>query len=80
MTFISCNTMREGVIVSLAFLLVGGGLVFLAASILPQVVYLPLIANVLGIICILFAPFILISTFIVTVLPGSKKRMDKCDH
>lgn len=72
--------MREGVIVSLAFLFVGGGLVFLAASVLPKVFYLPLIANVLGIICILFAPFILISTFIVTVLPGSKEKMDKCDH
>lgn len=80
MKLISCNTMREGVLVSLTFLFVGGGLIFLASSILPQVLYLPLIANVLGIICILFAPFILISTFIVTVLPGSKKKLEKCDH
>ena len=80
MKLISCTTMREGVIVSMVFLLMGGGLVFLAASILPKVAYLPLIANVIGIICILFAPFILISTFIVTVLPKSKEKMDKCDH
>lgn len=80
MKLISCTTMREGVIVSMVFLLMGGGLVFLAATVLPQVAYLPLIANVIGIFCILFAPFILISTFIVTVLPKSKEKMDKCDH
>ncbi len=80
MKLISCTTMREGVIVSMAFLLIGAGLIFLASSIMPDVLHLPLIANVLGIICILFAPFILISTFLVTVLPGSKKKMDKCDH
>ena len=80
MRLISCDTMREGVIVSLAFLLIGSGLVFVAANIMPQVAYLPLIANVLGIICILFAPFILISTFIVTVMPSSKKKMGDCEH
>ena len=79
MKLISCDTMREGVLVSLAFLLVGSGLVILAAYVMPKVAYLPLITNVLGIVCILFAPFILISTFIVTVLPGSKKKMDDCE-
>ena len=79
MKLISCDTMREGVLVSLAFLLVGSGLVILAAYVMPKVAYLPLITNVLGIVCILFAPFILISTFIVTVLPGSKEKMDDCE-
>jgi hypothetical protein len=72
--------MREGVIVSMAFLFVGAGLIFLASSVMPSVLYLPLIANVLGIICVLFAPFILITTFIVTVLPGSKEKLNDCDH
>jgi hypothetical protein len=72
--------MREGIIVALVCLLVGGALIFLASRVLPQVAYLPLIANVLGAISILLAPVILISTFIVTVLPGSKDKLDKCDH
>ena len=80
MKLISCTTMREGVIVSMAFLLIGAGLVLLASTILPQAFYLPMTANILGIICILFAPFILISTFIVTVLPRSKEKMNECDH
>ena len=80
MRLVSCKTMREGVIVSIAFLLIGAGLIFLASSIMPKVLHLPLVANVLGIICVLFAPFILISTFIVTVLPGSKEKLDECDR
>lgn len=80
MKLISCDTMREGVIVSLVFLIIGTGLIFAAAKVMPDVIYLPLVTNVLGIICILFSPFILISTFIVTVWPGSKKRMGDCEH
>lgn len=80
MQLISCTTMREGVIVSMAFLIIGAGLIFLASSVMPSVLYLPLIANVLGIVCVLFAPFILITTFIVTVLPGSKEKLNDCDH
>lgn len=80
MKLISCNTMREGVIVALSFLFIGGGLVFLAASVLPDTYYLKLIADVLGIACILLAPVTIITTFIVTVWPGSRKKMDDCEH
>jgi len=80
MKLISCNTMRDGIIAALSFLTVGGGLVLLAQSILPNVFYLPQLTSLVGIACILFAPVILIGTFITTVLPGSKKKMDECDH
>jgi hypothetical protein len=80
MKLISCDTMRDGIIVAMSFLIIGGIMIFLAASVLPNVAYLPLISNVLGIICILMAPITLISTFIVTVWPGSKKKMDQCEH
>ncbi len=80
MKLISCDTMREGIIASLSFLVVGGGLVFLAQRVLPNVFYLPQITSLIGIACILFAPVILISTFITTVLPGSKKKLGDCDH
>ena len=80
MKLISCDTMRDGIIAALSFLIVGGGLVFLGKSILPTVFYLPQITMLLGIACVLFAPVILIGTFITTVLPGSKKKMDECDH
>lgn len=81
MKLLSCDTMREGVIVSGAFLVVGATLIFFASQLLPNVAYLPIIANVLGIITLLLAPLVLISTFIMTVVwPGSKKKLDSCDH
>jgi hypothetical protein len=78
MKVLSCDTMREGVIVSGAFLAVGAVLIFFAAHLLPDIAYLPLIATVLGIVTLLLSPLILISTFIVTVV--AKKKMDECDH
>ena len=72
--------MRDGVIVSIVFLVMGAVMILFASRILPQVAYLPLIANVLGIILLLIAPITLISTFIATVWPGSKKKLENCDH
>ncbi len=81
MQLLSCDTMREGVIVSGAFLVVGATLIFFAAHLLPNVAYLPLVANFFGIVSLLLAPLILISTFVATVMwPGSKKKLDQCDH
>jgi len=80
MKLIACETMRDGVVVAFAFLILGSILIFLAGSVLPEVAYLQLIAMLLGIICILIAPVTLISTFIMTVWPGSKKKMDECER
>mgnify|MGYP001430221182 CR=1 FL=1 len=81
MRFLSCETMREGVIVSASFLVTGVILLFLISSgIIPSAFYLPLIFNVLGIFCLLFAPLILIGTFITTVLPKSRKKLENCDR
>lgn len=80
MRLLTCQTMRDGVLVSGAFLLMGAVLIYAAARFLPAVFSLPLIANVLGIACLLLAPVILISTFLATVWPGSKKKLEQCDR
>lgn len=80
MRLLTCETMRDGVIVSVVFLLMGAVLIYAAANVLPPVASLPLIANVLGIICLLLAPLVLISTFLATVWPGSKKKLEQCDR
>jgi hypothetical protein len=80
MRLLTCQTMRDGVMVSGAFLLMGAVLIYAAARFLPAVASLPLIANVLGIVCLLLAPVILISTFLATVWPGSKKKLEQCDR
>jgi hypothetical protein len=80
MRLLTCETMRDGVIVSAVFLIMGAVLIYAAANFLPPVASLPLIANVLGIICLLLAPLVLISTFLATVWPGSKKKLEQCDR
>jgi hypothetical protein len=80
MRLLTCETMRDGVILSAAFLLIGAALIYAAANFLPAVAALPLIANVLGILCLLLAPLVLISTFLATVWPGSRKKLDRCEH
>jgi len=80
MRLLTCETMRDGIVVSTAFLLTGAVLIYAAGHFLPAVGALPLIANVLGVICLLLAPLILISTFLATVWPGSKKKLEQCDR
>ncbi len=81
MKLLSCDTMREGVIVAGAFLVTGAVLILFAKYLLPNIAYLPMIANIIGVISLLFAPLVLVSTFIATVMwPGSKKKLDECNH
>ena len=80
MRLLTCQTMRDGVMVSAAFLVMGGVLIYAAAKLLPAAFSLPLIANVLGIACLLLAPIVLISTFLATAWPGSKKKLEQCDR
>jgi hypothetical protein len=80
MRLLTCETMRDGVVVSAAFLVVGAVLIYAAGHLLPAVASLPLVANVLGVICLLLAPLVLISTFLATVWPGSKKKLEQCDR
>lgn len=81
MKLLSCDTMREGVIVSGAFLVTGAVLILFAIHVIPDVFYLPMIANLLGIFSLMLAPIVLIATFIFTVMwPSSKKKLDECNH
>lgn len=80
MRLLTCKTMRDGVLVSGAFLVVGAVLIYAAGRLLPAVAALPLIGNVLGVACLLLAPIVLISTFVATVWPGSKKKLEQCDR
>ena len=77
---LGCKTMREGVIVTIIFFIAGILFTLAGANLVPEVWYLNLIIVLVGFILLLFAPIILISTFLLSVLPKSKERMDKCKH
>ncbi len=77
---LGCNTMREGVVVTAIFLIVGIVLILAGVNVVPDFAYMKHIAMLVGFLLMLFAPVILISTFLISVLPGVKEKMDKCEH
>ena len=77
---LGCQTMREGVVASLIFFLAGVMLILVAMHVLPQIWNLQHIVMFFGFILLLLSPIILLSTFLISVLPKSKEKMDNCDH
>ena len=78
---LGCKTMREGVTVSGVFL-AGAIALFLAARyVVPQdVAQLQLVVLFFALILIVLAPVVLISTFLLSVIPGAREKLDKCEH
>lgn len=72
--------MREGVIVSTIFFFAGVLMIMTGLKVVPDIFYMQQIVMFAGLLLLLFAPLILITTFLLTVLPGAKEKMDKCEH
>lgn len=77
---LGCNTLREGVVVSFGLFLVAL-LLFLAAShLVPPDGLAPAVLLALAALAMLFAALVLLSTFLIAVLPGARERLGRCDH
>jgi hypothetical protein len=78
---LGCKTMREGVVVSATFL-IGAVALFLAArfAVPPDVFYLQQIVLFFALVLIVLAPIVLISTFLLSVIPGAAEKLEKCEH
>ena len=72
--------MREGVIATLIFFIAGILLILASVHIVPAVWHLQHIAMFVGFILLLLAPVILVSTFLLSVLPNAKEKLEKCEH
>jgi len=77
---LGCDTMREGVIVTIIFFIAGILIILAGANIVPAMWHLNHIVILAGFVLLLLAPVILVSTFLLSVLPKAKERMDKCEH
>ncbi len=77
---LGCQTMREGVIATIIFFISGVLIILVGVNIVPQMWHLNHIVIFTGFILLLLAPIILVSTFLLSVLPKAKERMEKCDH
>jgi hypothetical protein len=77
---LGCTTMRDGVVVSFVFF-AAALLLFLAAThVIPPIAYVQQIVLLLALVLIVLAPVVLISTFLISVLPGARERLGKCEH
>jgi len=77
---LGCQTMREGVIATIIFFIAGVLIILAGAGIVPAIWHLNHIVVFAGFLLLLLAPIILVSTFLLSVLPKAKERMDKCEH
>lgn len=77
---LGCQTMREGVIATIIFFIAGVLTILAGANIVPEIWHLKHIVVFVGFLLLLLAPIILVSTFLLSVLPKAKERMDKCEH
>ncbi len=78
---LGCKTMRDGVVVASVFF-AGAVLLFLAARYIvsPSVPVLGHIVLFFALVLIVMAPVILISTFLLSVFPGAREKLEKCEH
>lgn len=77
---LGCREMREGVLVSAIFFM-AGILMFLAANyVVPEVGVIRHVVILAGLVLMLLAPVVLISTFLLSVLQRSKDVSDNCQH
>ncbi len=78
---LGCKTMRDGVVVSSIFFL-GSVLLFLAARyVVPDTI--PMVGHIVllfALVLVVMAPVILISTFLLSVFPGAREKLEKCEH
>ena len=77
---LGCKTLREGVLVSSIFF-VGGLLLTLAAQhVVPDLLHMNHAVLLLGFVLLLLAPIVLVSTFLLSILPGADEATEQCER
>ena len=77
---LGCKTMREGVLVSAVFFF-AAILLFLAVQhVIPQIAVVQHVVLLLALVLIVLSPLVLISTFLLSVIPGAREKLEKCEH
>lgn len=77
---LGCKTLREGVLVAVIFFL-GGILLTLAAQhIVPALLHMNHVVLLAGFVLLLLAPIVLVSTFLLSILPGAQRDADQCER
>jgi hypothetical protein len=72
--------MRDGVVISFVFFVAAVLLFLVATHVVPAVAYARQIVLLLALALIVLAPVVLVSTFLISVLPGARAKMENCEH
>jgi hypothetical protein len=80
MLILGCRTMREGVVVSAIFFAAALLLFMAVRFVLPDLAYLQQVVLFFALVLIILAPVVLVSTFLLSVIPGAREKLDKCEH
>jgi hypothetical protein len=48
--------------------------------VLPDLAYLQQTVLFFALVLIILAPVVLVSTFLLSVIPGAREKLDKCEH
>lgn len=76
-----CVTMQEGVVFSFAFFAAGILMTLAGLKLLPHVLYMHHLITAIGFLLLLFAPVILVSTFLRSVLPRARQAIkEHCER
>ncbi len=80
MFLLSCKGMRRLVLLSGVLFSLGIVLQLLMNVLLPDSQYLPSFVPYLGFFLILISPVLLLTTVVISLLPGEAKKMRSCEH
>jgi hypothetical protein len=76
-----CRNVKEGILFSFAFFMGGILMMFAGLKLIPPVANINHIFTVIGMLLFFFAPVILISTFLVTIITAKSdnEEPEECD-
>lgn len=77
---LGCKTLREGVVVSAIFFTAALLLFAAVRYVVPDWAYVQHVVLLLALVLIILAPVVLVSTFLLSVIPGAREKLDKCEH
>ena len=74
-----CSQIRDGILYSFAFFAAGVAMMLAGLQLIPNVANINHIFTVIGMLLFFFAPIILVSTFLLTILSKDDNSEENCN-
>lgn len=77
---LGCKTLREGVLVATIFFIAGVLLTIAGLHLVPNLLHMNHVVLFVGFVLLLLAPLVLVSTFLLSIMPGAREATDQCER